>query len=105
MPVRKRGRPTTREKALECDRDLVDAKSIRPGAWRKTPIRHPVYLTGLIYGYRVKPDTTTVWQARYPDAPGGMQEFELETEEFEEAIECYKGFMERIAAVTLRDVE
>jgi hypothetical protein len=38
-PVRKRGRPTTREKALEHDRDLEDdgVKKVKPSAWLKPP--------------------------------------------------------------------
>jgi hypothetical protein len=105
MAIRKRGRPTTSEMALERDRDLeqeVDVKSIRPGAWRKTPIRHPEYLNGVVYSYRVNHADETLWNVRYPDAPGGLQDYEINGEEFQEAIECYKGFMERASQLTLK---
>ena len=49
-PVRKRGRPTTREKALERDKDVLSDKlDDRPGDMRKMPIRHPVHLNSMIY--------------------------------------------------------
>jgi hypothetical protein len=32
----------------------------------------------------------TVWKVRFPDAPGGMQDFEMESAELEEAIKLYK---------------
>ena len=108
MAVRKRGRPTEREKALERDRDLTDPKALRPAAWRKTPVRHPEYLNGIIYSYRVCPADSdgvieTVWNARFPDAPGGLQDYEMTTEEFEKAIVCHKEFMERAARISFTD--
>jgi hypothetical protein len=82
-PVRKRGRPTTREKALERDRD-VDIGYINPARWRKQVIRHLEYLTGHVYDTRTyetdKGKRVTVWKVRFPDAPGGMQDFEMEEE-------------------------
>ena len=63
MPIRKKGRPTKRAKALERVDDL-DVMALRPGDWRKTPVRHPEYLNGWVVDYRTKPDTkrTVVWQ-------------------------------------------
>ena len=52
-------------------------------------IRHPEYLTGFVYdtrSYEKKNRTVTVWKVRFPDAPGGMQDFEMESAELEEAI-------------------
>jgi hypothetical protein len=93
QPVRKRGRPTTREKALERDRDLEEGvKAVKPAQWRKQLIRHPEYLTGFVYdtrSYEKKNRTVTVWKVRFPDAPGGMQDFEMESAELEEAIKLY----------------
>jgi hypothetical protein len=45
-PMRKRGRPTTREKALEQD---LDMDYVKPARWRKQAIRQPEYLTGHVY--------------------------------------------------------
>jgi hypothetical protein len=43
-PVRKRGRPTVREKALEHDRDLERGiKHLKPSHWLQQDIRHPVF--------------------------------------------------------------
>jgi hypothetical protein len=93
QPVRKRGRPTTREKALERDRDLEEGvKSVNPARWRKQLIRHSEYLTGFVYdtrAYEKKNRIVTVWKVRFPDAPGGMQDFEMESAELEEAIKLY----------------
>ena len=63
MPIRKRGRPANRAKALDRVEDL-DVMALRPGDWRKTPVRHPIYLNGWVVNYRTKPDTkrTVVWQ-------------------------------------------
>jgi hypothetical protein len=54
-PCRKRGRPTRSEKALEKDRDSqepLDVMSIKPGKWRKQPVRHQEYLNGMAYQAR-----------------------------------------------------
>jgi hypothetical protein len=61
---------------------------------RKQLIRHPEYLTGFVYDTRSyekkkKNRTVTVWKVRFPDAPGGMQDFEMESAELEEAIKLY----------------
>ena len=74
MPVRKRGRPTTREKALERDIDELDVMNIRPAAWRKTNVRHPEYRNSVVYQYRVLPDEneTVVWKVPFPDVPAGI---------------------------------
>ena len=56
-------------------------------------IRHPEYLTGFVYdtrSYEKKNRTVTVWKVRFPDAPGGMQDFEMESAELvEEAIKLF----------------
>jgi hypothetical protein len=46
MPVRKRGRPSNKAKALERIDD-IDVEALKPGDWKKTPIRHPEYRNGL----------------------------------------------------------
>ena len=78
QPVWKRGRPPTREKALERDRDLEEGvKSVEPARWRKQLVRHPEYLTGFVYDTRAyEKKNRTV---RFPDAPGGMQDLEMES--------------------------
>jgi hypothetical protein len=52
--VRKRGRPPTREKAPERDRDVEDGvKSVKPAArWRKQLTRHSECLTIFAYDAR-----------------------------------------------------
>ena len=64
MPVRKKGRPCNAKKALEREDDL-DVDALRPGDWKRTPLRHPEYLNGWVVDYRRKPDKrrTVVWQA------------------------------------------
>jgi hypothetical protein len=51
------------------------------------------YLTGFVYydtcAYDKKNQTVTVWKVRFPDAPGGMQGFEMESAALEEAIKLY----------------
>ena len=75
MPVRKRGRPKNCSRALEREDDL-DVLALRPGDWRKSPIRHVDYGMGFVVDYRIKPDTkrTVVWRVRFPDSPGGEQD-------------------------------
>ena len=90
--VRKRGRPTTREKALERDMDAgqLDDMDARPGYYKKTPIRHPVHLNGMIYHFRVKPNHEVVWKVNFLDAPGGPQRYEMNKVDVVAAIERYK---------------
>jgi hypothetical protein len=60
--------------------------------WKKQLIRHWEYLTGFVNdtrAYEKKNRTVTVWKVRFPDAPGGMQDFEMEPAELEEAIKLY----------------
>jgi hypothetical protein len=78
--VRKRGRPTTRQKALNRDMDAsqLDDMDARPGYHKKTPIRHPVHLNGMIYHFCVKPNHEVVWKMNFLDAPGGRpQRYEM----------------------------
>jgi hypothetical protein len=107
-PVRKRGRPTCREKALEKDRDTqepLDVMSINPAKWRKQPVRHQEYLNGMVYNFRVKPDKkrTPVWKVRYPDAPGGMQDFEIGEDEFKDALKLYQAWSALCGTITAND--
>jgi hypothetical protein len=45
--------------------DIMDA---RPGYYyKKTPIRHPVHLNGMIYHFRVKPNHEVVWKVNFFD--------------------------------------
>lgn len=92
--VRKRGRPTTREKALErdMDADQLDQMDARPGYYKKTPIRHPVYLNGMIYNFRTKPNHEVVWKVIFLDAPGGPQRYEMEKDEVVAAMDRYKDW-------------
>jgi hypothetical protein len=99
-PVRKRGRPTTREKALERDKGLLlDKFDSRPGDFRKTPIRHPIHLNGMIYNFRMKPDRTLVWNVRFPDAPGGEQKYEMDKSAIAEAMTRYKEWSRRCSFI------
>lgn len=91
--VRKRGRPTTREKALErdMDADQLDDMDARPGYYKQTNIRHPVHLNGVIYHFRMKPVThEIVWCVVFKDAPGGMQRYEMNKADVVTAINLYK---------------
>jgi hypothetical protein len=104
-PVRKRGRPTTREKALEHDRDLEDdgVKKVKPSAWLKQDIRHPEHLTGMVYDtrtYEKHGQRVTVWNVTFPDAPGGPQDYEMEEEALMEAIKCYAQFKADACKIT-----
>jgi len=101
-PVRKRGRPTTREKALERDRDR-DLGYVNPARWRKQDIAHPEYLTGVVYDHRTKDNGVTVWKVRFRNAPGGMQDFEMEEEALMEAIKLYVKQKEMDCKITAED--
>ena len=96
MPVRKRGRPKNCSRALEREDDL------RPGDWRKSPIRHVDYGMGFVVDYRIKPDTkrTVVWRVRFPDSPGGEQDFEMEAEDLTNALELYQAWMKKNTLLT-----
>jgi hypothetical protein len=87
QPVRKRGRPPTREKAPEHDRDVEDGvKSVEPvRCWRNQLIRHSECLTIFAYDTRAyeKKNRTVC----FPDAPaGGIQDLDMESAALEEAI-------------------
>jgi hypothetical protein len=92
LPVRKAGRPTKRSKALERDEN-PDVMALCPGDMRKTCIRHETYLNGVVYDYRLKPNKIMVWCVRFPDAPGGLQEFEMDENALTTAIELFKIHM------------
>ena len=81
-PVRKRGRPTTREKALEYDRDLEKGvRQIKPSAWLQQDIRHPEHKSGMVYdtrSYKKHGELVTVWNVTFQDAPGGPKDYEME---------------------------
>ena len=101
MPVRKRGRPKNSEKALQRDAN-IDILAFRPGDWRKCPIRHPQYKTGIVRDFRVKPDKakTVVWNVIYPDAPGGIQDYEVEEQELKAALDLYRRWMRDTTSLT-----
>jgi hypothetical protein len=106
-PVRKRGRPTTREKALEHDHDLERGiKHVKATAWLQQDIRHPVYKTGQVYDTRtyVKPDGSgeliTVWNVTFQDAPGGVVDYEMEEEDLMKAIKLYTEFKAMACKIT-----
>jgi hypothetical protein len=45
----------------------------------------------------------TVWKVRFPDAPGGMQDFEMEKDDLMEAFECYTQQRKIDCKVTAKD--
>jgi hypothetical protein len=55
---------------------------VNPARWRKQDdIAHPEYLIGVVYDHRTKEnDGVTVWKVRFRNAPGGMQDFEMQEE-------------------------
>jgi hypothetical protein len=59
-----------------------DLGNVNPARWRKQDdIAYPEYLIGVVYDHRTKEnDGVTVWKVRFRNAPGGMQDFEMEEE-------------------------
>ena len=88
-PKKKAGRPTKRSRALEKD-EAIDAKGMKPADWVKTMIRHPEYLTGYVTDYRLRPNGIFVWSVNFPDVHGGAQNYEMERNDLQCAIEAYK---------------
>jgi hypothetical protein len=48
----------------------LDDMDARPGYNKKTPIRHPVHLNGMIHHFRVKPNHEVVWKVSFLEDPG-----------------------------------
>jgi hypothetical protein len=48
-------------------------------------------------------DKTIVWKVCFPDAPDGVQEFEMEEHALEEALQLYKVWSKNAARVSERD--
>ena len=46
----------------------------------------------MVYDFRTKPNSVTVWMVRFPDAPGGAEEFEMEFDDLEIAIKMYRDW-------------
>lgn len=103
-PVRKRGRPRNFN-ALQFD-DNVEMLAMKPGDIRKTPVRHPEYLNGFVTDYRLKPDKTrtVVWTVRFPDAPGGIQEFEMEEADLSTAIKTYLTWQKEATNIFVAEI-
>ena len=103
--VRKRGRPTTREKALEHNMDAaqMDDMDARPGYYKKTPLRHPVHLNGMIYHFRLKPNHEVVWKVFFQDAPGGPQRYEMNKADVVAAINRYEEWYRHNSSLIPQD--
>jgi hypothetical protein len=107
-PVRKRGRPTTREKALERDRDLVDGiKHVKPSVWLQQDVRHPELKNGVVYDTRLyDPDGSgnlvTTWRVVFKDAPG-CPRCEMEEEELMACIKRYAQFKTEACKIPTTD--
>jgi hypothetical protein len=86
QPVRKWGRPLTREKASARDRDVEEGVNyVDPARWRKQLIRHSECLT--IFAYDTRAYEKKNCTVCFPDAPaGGMQDLDMESVVLEEAI-------------------
>jgi hypothetical protein len=92
---------------LEHDRDLErDIKHVKPSHWLQQDIRNPVFETGVVYDTRTyaKPDGSgeliTVWNVSFQDAPGGVEDFEMEEEELMKAIKLYTEFKAMACRIT-----
>jgi hypothetical protein len=69
------------------DAGQLDDMDARLGYYKKTPIRHPVHLNGMIYHFCVKPNHEVVWKVNFLDAPGGPQRYEMNKGDVVAAIE------------------
>jgi hypothetical protein len=58
------------------------------------------YSTGVVYDHRTKDNGVTVWKVRFRNAPGGMQDFEMEEEALMEAIKLYAKQKEMDCKIT-----
>jgi len=81
MPVRKRGRPTNSELALEKDKD-IDVMALQPGNWRKSKVYHPLHKHGMVYSWRNAGGKNGIhWYVRFMDSPDGIVELEWNQDE------------------------
>jgi hypothetical protein len=59
---------------LASERDMdaykFDNMDARPGYYKKTPIRHPVHLNGMIYRFYVKPNHEVAWKVNFLNGHG-----------------------------------
>jgi hypothetical protein len=89
---KKRGRPTIRETALERDED-EDALSThilkKLHHYKSTPLYHPEYGLGVAYEAYIHMDQTPVWKVRFPNAPGGTQDYEVRQPEMERCLMAF----------------
>jgi hypothetical protein len=101
MAVRKRGRPTNRELALERDKD-IDPLSIRPQDWRGADVYDPHLGHGMVFSWRLIPESHggAAWNARFPNSPDGQgHEVEFYLEPFKSVLEGYRAYRNRCVHV------
>jgi hypothetical protein len=89
---KKRGRPTTRETALERDEDLLSTHMLqKPHHYKGTPLYHPEYGLAAAYEAYIHMDKKPVWKVRFPNAPGGTQDYEMRQPEMERCLRAFKS--------------
>jgi hypothetical protein len=97
---KKRGRPTTRETALERDKDLLSTHMFqKPHHYKSTPLYHPEYGLGAAYEAYIHLDEKPVWKVRFPNAPGGMQDYEVRQPEMERCLRAFKSQLSEASQV------
>ena len=97
MPIRKRGRPCNRTKALERIIVDLDVEAMKPADLNKQPVRHPQHLNGFVTNYRwggeSGDDSYVLWQARFNDSPEGVKVVEYTADELKVAIKLHSEWV------------
>jgi hypothetical protein len=81
----------------DMDADQLDDMDARPGYFKKTPMRHPVY------HFRVKPNHEVVWKINFLNAHGGPQRwYEMnKVVDVVAAVERYKEWWYRYSSLII----
>jgi hypothetical protein len=62
-----------------------------PHHYKSTPLYHPKYGLGAAYEAFIHIDQKPVWKVRFPNAPGGAQDYEVRQPEMERCLMAFKA--------------
>ena len=66
---------------------------------KSTPLYHPKYGLGAAYEAFIHMDQTPVWKVRFPNAPGGTQDYEVRQPEMERCLMAFKAQLSNASKV------
>jgi hypothetical protein len=69
---------------------VVDVSEEAPHHYKSTPLYHPEYGLGAAYEVFIHIDQKPVWKVRFPNAPGGAQDYEVRLPEMERCLMVFK---------------